>query len=175
MRRKLRLRTFITEQWLPRPVGLVFDFFSDAHNLDVLTPPWLHFHVLTPRPIVLHQGALLDYRLRWRGLPLSWRTEISAWEPPHRFIDRQVRGPYRHWLHEHTFEEHAGGTLMRDRVEYAVPGWLLEPVLSRLVARDVERIFAYRRREMQELFSANQSAAAPCPCVPTSRPAGQPP
>jgi ligand-binding SRPBCC domain-containing protein len=149
----LRTRTLTTEQWLPRPVAEVFDFFSDAHNLDVLTPPWLRFRILTPRPIVLLQGSILDYRLRWRGIPLAWRTEISAWQSPYRFLDRQVRGPYRLWLHEHTFEDRDGGTLMRDRVDYAVPGWLLAPLLARLiVARDVERIFAYRRWKMRELF-----------------------
>jgi ligand-binding SRPBCC domain-containing protein len=151
----MHVRTLTTEQWLPRPVTEVFDFFSDAHNLDVLTPSWLHFRILTPRPIRLCRGALLDYRLRWRGVPLAWRTEIAAWEPPHRFTDRQVRGPYRQWVHEHTFEPRDGGTLMRDRVEYAVPGWLLAPLLARLVvARDVERIFAYRRDRMRELFDS---------------------
>jgi len=149
----LRVRTLTIEQWLPRPLDEVFAFFSDAHNLDVLTPPWLHFRILTPRPIPMQQGTHIDYRLRWHGLPLSWRTEISVWEPPFRFVDQQLRGPYRQWLHEHTFEQHDGGTLMRDRIDYAVPGWLLEPLLSRLiVARDVKRIFAYRRAKMQELF-----------------------
>jgi ligand-binding SRPBCC domain-containing protein len=94
-------------------------------------------------------------------LPLSWRTEISAWEPPHRFVDRQVKGPYRQWVHEHLFEQRRGGTLMRDRIDYAVPGWLLEPLISRLlVARDVERIFAYRRDKMQELFGPSPSHSA---------------
>jgi ligand-binding SRPBCC domain-containing protein len=143
-----------TELWLPRPRAEVFAFFSDAGNLDVLTPPWLHFHIRTPRPIALHAGARIEYRLRWRGIPLSWRTEISVWDPPHSFVDRQVRGPYRRWVHEHTFEERDGGTLLRDRVDYAVPGWLLEPLVhSLVVGPDVRRIFAYRRLKMQELFA----------------------
>jgi ligand-binding SRPBCC domain-containing protein len=149
----VRVRTLTTEVWLPRPRNEVLAFFSDAHNLDVLTPPWLHFHILTPHPVPMHQGTLIDYHLRWRGIGLLWRTEISVWEPPERFVDRQVRGPYRQWVHEHTFVESGGGTLMRDRVDYAVPGWLLEPILSWLVvARDVERIFAFRRCTMQKLF-----------------------
>jgi ligand-binding SRPBCC domain-containing protein len=156
----LRVRTLTTEQWLPRPIDEVFAFFSDAHNLDVLTPPWLHFRILTPRPIPLRLGTLIDYGLRWRGLPLSWRTEISAWEPPHHFVDRQIRGPYRQWVHEHTFEERDGGTLMRDRVDYAVPGWLLEPLIARwIVVRDVECIFAYRRKRMRELFGGAAESA----------------
>src|SRR5262245_57956202 len=149
----VRIRTLTTDLWLPRPVEEVFAFFSDAGNLDVLTPPWLRFRTLTPAPIALGQGTRIEYRLRWRGVPLSWRTEISLWEPPHRFIDRQVKGPYLQWVHLHTFEAKGGGTLMTDRVDYAVPGWLLEPALSLLPVRpDVERIFAYRRVKMQELF-----------------------
>jgi ligand-binding SRPBCC domain-containing protein len=151
----LPIRTLTTEQWLPRPRTEVFAFFSDAHNLDVLTPSWLHFRILTPRPILMHQGALIEYRLRLRGVPLSWRTEICVWDPPHGFVDRQVRGPYRQWVHEHTFEERDGGTLVRDHIDYAVPGGLIEPLLSRLfVTPDVERIFAYRRQKMQELLGA---------------------
>jgi ligand-binding SRPBCC domain-containing protein len=150
----VRVRTLLTEQWLPRPVEEVFSFFSDANNLDVLTPPWLHFRVLTPGPIPMRPGAVIEYRLRWRGLPLFWTTEIAEWEPPHRFIDRALKGPYRRWVHEHTFEARDGGTLMTDRVEYAVPGWLAEPVISRLiVGPDVARIFDYRREKMRERFA----------------------
>src|SRR5439155_8599779 len=129
----LRIHTLLTELWLPRPRDEVFAFFSDAANLDALTPPWLHFRILTPRPLSLQAGAHIEYRLRWRGLPIFWRTEIAVWEPPLRFVDRQIKGPYRQWIHEHTFEERDGGVLMRDRVEYAVPGWLLEPLLHRLL------------------------------------------
>jgi ligand-binding SRPBCC domain-containing protein len=147
------LRTLEAELWLPRPREEVFAFFSDAGNLDVLTPPWLHFRILTPRPLPMHAGALLDYRLRWRRLPLRWRTEIAAWDPPGRFIDRQVRGPYRRWVHMHTFEARDGGTLVHDRVEYAVPGWLVEPLVYHLVVGpDVRRIFAYRQGKLRELF-----------------------
>jgi hypothetical protein len=149
----LRTRTLHTEQWLPRPIEEVFAFFSDAYNLDVLTPPWLHFRILTPRPIVMHEGTQIEYRLRWHRLPIYWRTQIGSWEPPFRFLDQQIKGPYQKWVHEHTFERCEGGTLMRDRVEYAVYGWILEPLLVRfLVGRDVERIFEYRRQKMQELF-----------------------
>lgn len=157
----MRVRTLMTELWLPRPLDEVFAFFSDAHNLDVLTPPWLHFRTLTPHPIDLRLGALIEYRIRWRGIPLFWRTEIAAWEPPRRFIDRQLKGPYSQWIHEHTFESHNDGTLMRDRVDYAVPGWFLEPTLDRFVVRpDVERIFAYRKAKMRELFPARATASS---------------
>jgi ligand-binding SRPBCC domain-containing protein len=148
------VQTLITEVWLPRRREELLDFFSKAQNLDLITPPWLHFHVVTPMPIVMGRGTMIEYRLRWRGLPLYWRTEITCWQPPECFIDQQVKGPYRQWIHEHVFEECDGGTLMRDRVDYAVPGWFVEPILSRwIVTPDVERIFAFRRQEMERLFS----------------------
>lgn len=149
----MRIRTLATELFLPRPVEEVFAFFSDAHNLDVLTPPWLHFNIRTPQPIPMAPGTRIDYTIRWRWIPLSWQTEIAVWEPPFRFVDQQVKGPYRRWHHEHTFETCDGGTLMRDRVEYAIPGWIFEPLVARwVVAPDVERIFGFRRAKMQELF-----------------------
>jgi ligand-binding SRPBCC domain-containing protein len=155
----LRIHTFTTELWLPRPPGEVFAFFSDAANLDVLTPPWLHFRILTPPPIPMHAGAAIEYRLRWHGLPLRWRTEIAVWEPPRRFVDRQIRGPYVQWVHEHTFAERDGGTWTRDRVDYAVPGGPLAALVQRwVVGPDVERIFAYRQGKMRELFGRGAAA-----------------
>jgi ligand-binding SRPBCC domain-containing protein len=131
----------------------VFAFFSDATNLDALTPPWLHFEIRTPQPIAMCAGTHIQYRLRLHGVRLHWLTEIAVWEPPYRFIDRQVKGPYRQWLHEHVFTEQEGGTLMRDQVDYAVPGGLLEPLLQRLfVGPDIETIFAYRQQKLMERF-----------------------
>jgi ligand-binding SRPBCC domain-containing protein len=147
----LKVRTLTTEVWLPRPPEQVFAFFADVNNLDVLTPPWLHFRILTP-DLAVGRGSLIEYRIRWRWVPLFWRTEISVWEPPLRFVDRQVKGPYRQWVHEHVFEEKDGGTLCRDRVDYALPGWVIEPLLHRLlVGPDIARIFEFRRRQLLEL------------------------
>jgi ligand-binding SRPBCC domain-containing protein len=155
----VRIRTLATELFLPRPVEEVFAFFSDAHNLDVLTPPWLHFNIRTPQPIPMAAGTRIDYTIRWRWIPLSWQTEIAVWEPPFRFVDQQIKGPYRRWHYEHTFEARDGGTLMRDRVEYAVPGWIFEPLVARwIVAPDVERIFGFRREKMRELFGTRGEA-----------------
>ncbi|MFQ3593236.1 MAG: SRPBCC family protein [Gemmataceae bacterium] len=124
----MRIHTLQTELWMPRPLEEVFAFFSDAANLEELTPPWLNF-------------------------PIRWRTEITVWEPPFRFVDRQIKGPYRQWIHEHTFEAKDGGTLMRDRVDYAVPGWILEPLVHAwVVGPDVQRIFAYREQQMRRRF-----------------------
>ena len=156
----MRVRTVRKELWLPRPIDEVFAFFADAHNLDELTPPWLHFQVLTPPPVRMAPGALIEYRIRWHGLPMRWLTEIAAWEPPHRFTDRQVRGPYRQWVHEHIFEERDGGTLTRDHVDYAVRGGPLEPLLHRLfVAGDVARIFDYRVEKLRRRFGAPTTGA----------------
>ncbi len=141
---------FHSELWLPRPRSEVFAFFGDALNLQAITPDFLNFQVLTPRPIEMRAGTLIDYKLRVRGIPLRWRTLIRAWEPPFRFVDEQLRGPYRQWIHEHTFEERDGGTLARDVVRYSVFGGAL---IDRLfVRRDVEKIFAYRSKRLLELL-----------------------
>jgi ligand-binding SRPBCC domain-containing protein len=148
----MTIHTFRTELWLPRGRDAVFPFFADARNLQAITPPWVHFTVLTPDPIVMRPGALIDYRLRVHGFPLRWRTEITVWEPPARFVDVQRHGPYRLWEHEHGFEEHAGGTRCRDLVRYSVLGgrWV-----DRLfVRRDVERIFAFRQARLLALLGA---------------------
>lgn len=142
--------TLLVEQWLPRPIDEVFAFFGDAHNLEALTPDFLHFHVLTPRPIEMCAGRLIDYKLRLRGIPMRWQSEITAWEPPHRFVDEQRRGPYRIWIHEHTFSVERGGTMIRDHVEYAAPGG---GIVRRLfVAPQLERIFAYRKEKIAQIF-----------------------
>jgi ligand-binding SRPBCC domain-containing protein len=137
---------------LPESLDRVFAFFADAYELETITPPWLQFHVLSERPIRMQLGQLIDYRLKLRGIPVRWQSEITAWEPPYRFVDEQVRGPYRRWHHEHTFENHPDGTLVGDRVEYAVPGgWLVN---SLFVKRDLEKIFRFRHEKLREIFSA---------------------
>jgi ligand-binding SRPBCC domain-containing protein len=146
-----RMFIYQTELWLPRPVESVFPFFADARNLERITPPWLSFQVLTPDPIEMREGTLIDYKLRVHGIPLRWRTRINSWEPMRRFIDEQLRGPYRRWVHEHTFEPRDGGTLTRDVVHYDVLGGKL--VHELFVRRDVDRIFAYRTNRLREIFS----------------------
>ena len=139
-------------QWLPQPRDKVFAFFSDATQLETITPPSLSFSVLSPLPIAMQPGTLIDYRLRLRGIPLRWQSRIEVWEPPLRFVDVQVRGPYRRWHHEHIFEEFQGGTVCRDVVDYAVPGgWLVDRLLVR---RDLLKIFAFRQQTLARLFAA---------------------
>jgi ligand-binding SRPBCC domain-containing protein len=132
-----------------QPPDCVWDFFQDAHNLEAITPAFLRFEVLTPRPIEMREGALIDYKLRLRGVPLRWRTRIDEWEPGVRFVDRQVRGPYALWHHTHTFEPHPAGTLMRDEVRYRLPLGPLGVAAHRaFVRRDIEAVFAFREEEV---------------------------
>lgn len=144
--------TLTTWQWFPLPRDTVFPFFADATNLERITPDVLRFRVLTPAPIQMRPGALIDYRLSLRGMPMRWRTEITAWDPPRRFEDRQLRGPYRQWLHTHLFEEADGGTTVRDEVRYRLrgPDLLTGPINRLLVQPDVSRIFAYRHGALEQ-------------------------
>ena len=151
----------LTEFWTPRPLDEVFPFFADAFNLQILTPEFLNFRVVTPAPIDMHVGTTIDYQIRLHGIPIGWKSLISAWEPPFRFVDEQVRGPYKFWHHEHTFEVRDGGTLIRDDVHYGVPGgWLAHTLLVR---RDLAAIFKYRSEKMQTQFGGNEvESAAGC-------------
>ena len=147
------------EQFVPRPLGEVFAFFSDAANLERLTPERLHFKILSPLPIAMKPGALIDYELRLFAVPFRWRTLIETFEPMRRFTDTQLRGPYRSWHHLHEFEAAPGGTHMRDRVEYEVPlGPLGEVARSLFVTRQVESIFDFRREAVDRIFPARGRA-----------------
>lgn len=131
----------------------VFTFFSSARNLEAITPPLLRFQVLTPEPIVLGPGAELDYRLSVRGVPVRWTTIIETWDPPHGFSDFQQQGPYALWHHTHRFEAGDGGTWMEDHVRYALPFGIIGRLAHWLVVRrDVESIFDYRARKIDEIF-----------------------
>ncbi len=143
------------EQRLPGSPEEVFAFFADARNLEALTPPLLRFRVVTPEPIAMGRGTLIRYELRVRRVPVKWLTEITAWEPPHRFVDEQIKGPYALWHHTHTFEPLAdGGTLMRDVVRYRVGFGPLGALANRLlVRRDVEAIFDFRAARIPALLA----------------------
>lgn len=140
------------EQWLPKPIDEVFAFFSRPENLQVITPPWLDFRMVKT-PETLHAGSLIRYRLRWHRVPIRWTTEISEWNPPSGFVDREISGPYALWNHEHRFISQNGGTAMSDRVTYALPfGWFGEIAHTLAVRRDVEKIFDFRAETMTRLF-----------------------
>ncbi|MGH2731529.1 MAG: TIGR01777 family oxidoreductase [Actinomycetota bacterium] len=139
-----------TELLVARGIEEVFEFFSDAHNLEIITPPELRLQVLTPRPIGMGLGTRIPYRFRMRGVPARWESEITAWEPPQRFMDTQRRGPFRHWVHTHEFFRQDGGTVARDHVHYSVPGGR---VLHELfVSEDLRRLFLYRRTQLAKIF-----------------------
>ncbi len=149
------------EQTLPGSPDTVFPFFAAARNLEAITPPWLGFRVVTPEPIAMRPGALIEYRLKLHGIPLRWRTRIAAWEPGVRFVDEQLRGPYALWHHTHEFapaEARVGEpprTVMRDTVRYALPlGPLGELAHRILVRRDLDRIFDFRAATVARLLSA---------------------
>jgi ligand-binding SRPBCC domain-containing protein len=157
-----------TVQILRQPIDRIFEFFADAFQLETLTPRWLRFIVLTPAPIVIRAGTLIDYRLRLHGIPVRWQSRISVWEPPFRFVDEQVRGPYRRWHHEHVFESTEQGTRCRDIVDYEVPGGRL--IDNWLVRPDLLKIFAYRQQRLRELFpemgQASTKSVGPLRCHP---------
>ena len=138
------------EQLLSYPIEQVFRFFASPENLNLLTPPWVNFSILSPQSIEMAVGTIIEYRIRLRGVPVTWRSEITEWQPPFAFCDVQLRGPYRFWVHRHIFEEKPGGTLVTDHVDYGVLGGAL---VNRLfVAGELKRIFGYRKTRLHELF-----------------------
>ena len=146
----MKIFEYRCELWLPRNREDIFPFFTKAANLQTITPDWLDFQIERQQPEEMEEGTLIDYRLKVRGIPLRWRTRINVWEPPHRFVDEQIRGPYRLWIHEHRFEPADNGTLCLDHVRYAVPGGTL--VNKLFVQRDVQRIFDHRQKVLARMF-----------------------
>ena len=143
------------EQRLPAPPAEVFPFFGEAGNLEAITPAWLQFAIVPPRPADMRVGTLIEYRLRLHGIPVSWLTRIEEWIPGERFVDVQLRGPYALWHHTHEFAADGdGGTLMRDTVRYALPYGPLGEVAHRLfVARDLAAIFDFRTERVRAAFT----------------------
>lgn len=142
------------ELFVPQPIEEVFAFFADAANLERITPAHLRFEILTPLPITMRAGTLIDYRLRLMGLAFHWRTRIDLWDPPHRFIDTQLRGPYREWVHTHSFAREGRGTRMRDAVHYQLPLAPWSDLALPWVRRRVRQIFDHRARVIAALFDA---------------------
>jgi ligand-binding SRPBCC domain-containing protein len=149
----MRVHVLVREQVLPGTPDEVFPFFADAHNLERITPPSLGFRVVTPRPIEMRAGTILEYRLKLRLLSLDWLTRIADWVPGVRFVDEQLVGPYRLWHHTHEFDPHPDGTLMRDTVRYALPLWPLGEIAAPLVRRELKGIFDFRRSAIPQSFT----------------------
>lgn len=143
-----------TETFLPAPIEEVFSFFAGAENLGRITPPELAFRILTPTPIFMQEGTIIDYRLRLFGVPFRWRTRITQWQPNDLFVDEQVQGPYAKWTHRHAFSASADGTHMTDRVEYRLPLLPAGAIALPLVRRQLDRIFRYRAGAIQRLLGS---------------------
>jgi ligand-binding SRPBCC domain-containing protein len=141
-----------TEFTLPLAIDEVFAFFAEAGNLERITPPELNFRILAPPATRIMAGTLLDYRLGLFGVPFDWRTEITCWEPPHRFVDEQLRGPYRLWVHSHHFSVEDDGTRIEDEVRYRLPLWPLGEIAYPLVRLQLERIFRFREKAIREIL-----------------------
>ena len=134
------------------PLERAFALFADAANLERITPPALRFRILTPLPIEMREGAEIEYRLRLRGIPFGWHTRIDVWDPPHRFVDRQLRGPYREWVHTHAFRDRHGHTEIEDHVAYRLPLPPFGELVHGLVRRELDAVFAFRERAILELI-----------------------
>lgn len=150
----MRERIMIREQVIPAPIEAVAARFADVENLEAITPPWLNFRILSETPVIMATGTIIEHRLRLHGVPIRWRTLINEWDPPHGFTDTQLRGPFATWIHTHRFTPVEGGTLARDHVRYRVGyGPIGDLALHLFVARDVERIFDYRRDAILRLLT----------------------
>jgi len=145
--------TLQKSQWINKPVSEVFAFFSEAQNLERITPPYLQFKILNTSTKGITKNTLIDYRLKLHGIPFHWKTRINDFIPNKMFIDEQLKGPYKKWVHTHSFKEKDGGTLIEDNVIYEIPGGIVgEFLLKSYIKKDLEKIFTYRQEIIKEIF-----------------------
>ncbi len=149
----MRTHRFTARTALPLPRARVFRFFAAAENLERITPAELRFRIITPLPIEMREGARITYRLQLFGVPFQWDTLISRWDPPNEFVDEQLRGPYRSWIHRHLFSDAPDGTCVDDEVTYALPFYPFGEMVAPAVAIQVRRIFRHRERVIREAFN----------------------
>ncbi len=158
-RNKSKPTVLKTSQWLPGPIEEIFHFFSRPENLQRLTPDSLQFKILTPSPIEMKEGALIDYKLKVHGMPIHWRSLISSYDPPNSFTDEQLKGPYRTWIHSHRFFRDGEGTRIEDHITFRVPGGRLVEKL--IVQKDLTRIFSYRQKVICNFFTDKSGTSHP--------------
>jgi len=150
-----RLEVLRRFQMIPGRIEDVFRFFEEPRNLELITPPWLHFNVLSTSDAEVREGTEIQYRLRWQIFPLHWKSRISEYAPGEMFADEMLEGPYRHWYHRHFFQQTPAGVLMTDEVEYILPfGALGDAAHSILIRRQLEQIFDYRRSAIEGIFAS---------------------
>ena len=143
---------------IPAPLNEVFDFFSRAENLNLITPKWLNFKILEPSPKEMKKGAYINYSLKLYGIRISWKTEITLWDPPQAFVDEQIQGPYPLWIHHHMFQEKNDNTIMEDIVKYSVPGGFIEPLIQTFfVQHRLKKIFDYREQMLLKIFDSRSN------------------
>jgi ligand-binding SRPBCC domain-containing protein len=149
----MRVHYFNSRQIIAAPILDVFEFFNRPENLEILTPPFLRSNMMTPRPVPMHTRSVIDCSLRIHGFPVHWRTLITDHDPPSRFVDVQLKGPYRLWHHQHLFRELEAGTEIQDLIHYVVPcRFLGNPVNRTYARRDIQTLFEYRRRKIYDIF-----------------------
>lgn len=148
------------EVFIAKPLSEVFAFFSNPENLNKITPKFTQFTIITKLPITMGINTTIDYRIKFRGIPMRWRSEFTVWDPPHQFQDIQTKGPFAIWEHTHTFIEQDGGVVMKDTLRYKPIGWILERIINKLfVQRDVKKIFAYRKDNLQKIVKLMEEPA----------------
>ena len=152
----MKVHKINTSVRVPLHIEEVFPFFYDVLNLQRITPPELDFGILTPQPIKIELGTIVDYRMKLFGVPFKWRSVISVWEPPRRFVDEQVSGPYRLWKHIHNFYTDGDGTIVEDDVSYRLPLWPLGEIAYPLVRAQLRRIFSYRQQIILESMAGGK-------------------
>lgn len=149
----MKSRFLFRETVVPKPIEVVFEFFSKAENLNLITPSHLQFKVKTPTPIVMRKGTIIDYQLQLFRIPFNWKTEITEWNPPYSFTDSQLKGPYVKWIHQHVFKQDGKNTIMHDKVEYLSPGWIVEPLVHQIfVKNNLKEIFDYREKSLSNIL-----------------------
>ncbi|MBI2806949.1 MAG: SRPBCC family protein [Planctomycetes bacterium] len=155
----MKTHIFQAHMWLPLAIEPVFAFFGDVANLSKISPPSVRIQTITPLPIEMRVGTIVEHRMSIRWFPIRWRSEITVWEPPVRFVDEQRSGPYRFWKHRHEFEVAEGGTWVRDHIEYRTHGWLFEPIVNRIfVAPELRRLFAHRQKAIRDFLAPGTDA-----------------
>ena len=152
----MKIYELVKTQVIDSSIDNVFDFFAKPENLKKITPEKLSFNIITPTPITMDKGTVIDYTIRLFGIQVHWRTLITMYDPPHEFIDEQIKGPYNFWHHNHKFKEVEGGVEISDKVNYSIPMGVFGRVLHFFwIKRDLEKIFLHRKKFFENIFDKN--------------------